>query len=115
METFRIRAVPGDTTCTLYLSGEADLAVADDIANLGTVSLDEPTTLTLILDLGGCTFLDSSAIGSLIHLRNTAIAAGKRVVLMNVSARIRRILTVTGLDAVFDVSAPEDSAPCAIG
>jgi anti-sigma B factor antagonist len=110
MEIFRVRAVPGETTCTLYLSGEADLAVADDIIDLGTVGLDEPTTLTLIIDFAGCTFIDSSALGAMVHLRNIAVAADKSLILTKVSDRIHRLLELTGLDTVFDVS-PTDGDP----
>jgi hypothetical protein len=41
-ETFRIKAVPGAGICTLVLSGEADIAFAPDIIELGVGSLDDP-------------------------------------------------------------------------
>ena len=69
METFRIKAVPAPGCCTLALCGEADVAVAPDIVALGTVSLCEDSTSKLIIDFADLTFMDSSAIGALIHLR----------------------------------------------
>ena len=72
METFRIKAVPGNGTCTLVLTGEADVAVADDIIKLGRISLEGPETHTLIIDMAALTFIDSSAISALVQLRGNA-------------------------------------------
>jgi anti-anti-sigma factor len=108
METFRITAVPGDTVCTLVLQGEVDLAVADDILALGTVSLAEATTQTLILNLHAVTFIDSSAIGTLIRLRNLAAESNKHLQLAHVPHRVRHVLTLTGLNHTFDEPPNED-------
>ena len=89
METFRVKAVPGEGTCTLFLSGEADLAVAPDIIELGTMSLSEASIMTLIVDLAAVTFIDSTSIGALVQLRNVADAQGKRLALENVPVRVR--------------------------
>jgi anti-anti-sigma factor len=107
METFRINAIPGETACRLVLHGEADLDVADDIVALGTLSLSEPTTMTLIVDLHEVTFIDSTAIGALVRLRNLAIASDKRIQLANLPNRVRQVLTITGLvDAFEEASDP---------
>ena len=101
METFRVKVAPGEGICTLILSGEGDLAVAPDIVELGTISLAEPTTLTLIVDLAAVTFIDSTCIGALIQLHNLAEAASKQLLLANVPDRVHQILTITGLDKLF--------------
>jgi anti-sigma B factor antagonist len=103
METFRIKAVPGDGTCTLLLKGEADVAIADDISHLGTISLNDPATHTLTIDMSELTFIDSTAIGALIRLRNVSEDAAKKLTLANVPARVLQVLTITGLDTVFTI------------
>ena len=102
METFRIRVLPGATRCTLLLEGEVDLAVADDIVALGAASLSETATQTLIIDLHAVTFIDSTAIGALIRLRNLATESDKRVELTQVPARVQKVLNLTGLHHTFD-------------
>jgi anti-anti-sigma factor len=104
VETFRIRAVPGDGICTLVLSGEADMAVADDIVELGTVSLREPAVETLILDLAAMTFMDSTAIAAMVRLRNLAGDQGKKMTLSHVSAKLTRLLQITALTDVFTIA-----------
>jgi anti-anti-sigma factor len=104
VQTFRIKAVPGDGTCTLVLFGEADLAVADDIVELGTVSLSEPATHTLCIDLAAVTFIDSTSIGALVRLRNIAIDQDKKLVLVAPQPRLLRTLDLSGLHGIFDIS-----------
>jgi len=97
METFRIRAVPGDGFSTVILSGEADLAVAPDLVELGTVCLEEANCSSLIIDLAAVTFIDSTAIGAMIRLHNLAEATGKTVALVHVPNRVQQVLTLAGL------------------
>jgi anti-sigma B factor antagonist len=108
METFRIRAIPDADSCTLTLTGEVDLAVAPDLVELGTVSIGEPTTRTLFIDLEAVTFIDSTGIGALVQLHNVAEAADKRLTLSHVPARVRQVLTISGLGDFFLI---EDERP----
>ena len=57
---------------------------------------------TVILDLGDTTYLDASALGCLVHLRNQMRVNGGGIVhLINVSPNIRKTFSVTGLDKLF--------------
>lgn len=100
MKTFRIKAVPSDGACTLILSGEADLAVAQDIVELGTASLQDPTQL-LVIDLADLTVFDSSAIGALVQLRDLAEEGDKRLVLSRTPGRVQQLHALTGLAETF--------------
>jgi anti-sigma B factor antagonist len=104
VETFRIKAVPGDGTCTLVLSGEADLAVAADIVELGNTGLSETSITTLLVDLAAVTFIDSTSIGALVQLRNAADAHGKRLALENVPPGVFRVLELSGVTAFFGLT-----------
>jgi anti-sigma B factor antagonist len=101
MQKFRIMAVPGEGTCTLVLSGEADLAVADDIVQLGSLSLDDPATHRLVIDLQAVTFIDSSALSAFVTLNNLAQGSSCRFELTHVPHRVQRVLAISGLDQVF--------------
>jgi anti-anti-sigma factor len=87
----------------LRLSGEIDLDAAPDIVDAGLAARDEPGTRTLLVDFNSVTFIDSTAIGALARLNNTADAQGKHLALTNVPARVQHVLTITGLTGVFDV------------
>jgi anti-sigma B factor antagonist len=101
VETFRIKAVPGDQSCTLVMTGEADLAVAPDLVELGYASLGEPATLTLIVDLEAVTFIDSTAIGALIQLQNRADSLEKQLILAKPPRRVRQVIAIAGLEQFF--------------
>jgi anti-sigma B factor antagonist len=101
MQTFRIMAVPGEGTCTLVLSGEADLAVADDIVHLGTLGLDDPATHRLVVDLQAVTFIDSTTLGAFVKLNNLAQGSSRRFELTHVPPGVERVLAISGLDQVF--------------
>ena len=56
-----------------------------------------------ILDLSGVTAIDAAGIGALVSLR----AAGTYLRLVDPSETVRRVLRLTNLDSVFDISESE--------
>lgn len=60
-----------------------------------------------IIDLRDVPYLDSTALTRFIRLRERMLANGRdgNVRLLNVSANVYRIFTVTGLSAVFELHA----------
>ena len=101
MNPFRLTAVSCGDQCVLAMHGEADLAVAEDIVELGMVGLNEPDIRTLVIDLHAVTFCDSTTIGAFIRLRNHARDAGKELVLSGIPDRVQQVLTIAGLGHVF--------------
>ena len=57
----------------------------------------------IIVDLSGVTAIDAAGIGALISLR----AAGTYLRLVDPSETVRRVLRLTNLDSVFDISESE--------
>jgi anti-sigma B factor antagonist len=92
-----------DGHCTITLSGELDLAVANDIAALGKATVQTTEAHTVVLDLTSVTFLDSTAIGAFITIRNAAEVRGLTTSIIGASSRIVRSLTITGLTGAFDI------------
>ena len=70
----------------------------------------EPIPPALILDLSGVEFMDSSAIGSLITIRNRLLPAGGVLALCSIGEGVAKVLRITDLGKVFALHADLDSA-----
>jgi anti-sigma B factor antagonist len=82
----------------MVASGELDLAVADRLAS--KLADEYPEALEIRVDLSRVTFIDGRILGVLVHADQDMRARGGRLVLTGVGQRIRRLLHLTGLDAV---------------
>lgn len=63
----------------------------------------EPAPEVLLLDLSGVEFMDSSAIGSLITVRNRLLPGGGGVALCNISSGVAKVLRIADLSKVFAI------------
>ncbi|MEP7020160.1 MAG: STAS domain-containing protein [Pseudonocardiales bacterium] len=97
-----------DGDCEVTVVGDIDLGCADDVATLGTLSLDDPSLRSLTLDLAAVTFMDSTGIGALVRIRNTALQVSKPLTLRDPSEPVTKVLKITGLDNVFAVQRTGD-------
>ena len=87
----------------LYLQGR--LVNGDtDVLRKAVSSLTKVRTITL--DLARVTAVDARGLGVMLELREQAEANGIRFELMNVTKWVRRVLEVTQLDSVFQISSP---------
>jgi anti-sigma B factor antagonist len=94
-----------DGVFVLRLSGELDLATAPRAADQGAAALELDGMRLLVVDLAAVTFIDSTAIRTLVELRARAEDAGVELRLRGVPARVGRVLQITGLDQVFVIEA----------
>jgi len=85
------------------LAGEIDadtgVLLQDAIARL-----DAPRHQSIELDLSAVTFMDSSGIAALVQARRVADRAGVRVVLVDPSHPVVRVLALVGLEGFFAVA-----------
>lgn len=58
----------------------------------------------IVADLSAIEILNTDHLAALLRLRQSLQAGGHRLVLRNVGSRLRGILSVTGLDAVFEIA-----------
>jgi anti-sigma B factor antagonist len=90
--------------------GEIDAATAPALA-VALQEATEPSLHLLVVDLTMVTLLDSSGLGVLIAYLNqlkawrdeTEVGMGPTEMRLVVSERILKVLSVTGLDAVFSI------------
>ena len=96
----RITSTVTDGVAFLGVTGEVDVACADELREAGEAAL-VPTVGTLRIDLAGVSFMDSSGLTALIAVRNKAEAARVWLVLDDPQPLVRRALEITALHKVF--------------
>ncbi|MFZ0665873.1 MAG: STAS domain-containing protein [Acidimicrobiales bacterium] len=96
----------------ILLEGEVDLATApaiqqevDDLLVAGRS--------TIVVDLLGATFLDSTALGVLVGALEECRATGGELHLIVTDPRILKVLQITGLDDTFPIHStrPDSEVP----
>jgi anti-anti-sigma factor len=91
----------------IRVSGEIDMASAPELlATLRTAEV--PRGGTLLLDLAGVTFMDSTGIGALIEAHQQREATGVALSLVEVPPLIGKMLHITGVDEYLDASPKAD-------
>ncbi len=63
-----------------------------------------------MLDLGRVPYVDSCGLGTMVQAYVSAHRAGGSVKLMNITPRVRQLLTITRLMTVFELYQPEARA-----
>jgi anti-anti-sigma factor len=81
----------------LVLSGEVDAAVVDPTTREARELLRQPGVVSLVVDLGAVTFIDSLGLGLLVNLHALADDRGAAFVLRNTPAKVTQVLQLTGL------------------
>lgn len=91
-----VRLDRGDDGAAVIATGSIDISSRALLASAAEQLLnDHPATL--VLDLSGVTFIDSTGIGTLVTLAAGAAERGSGFLLRNPSRPVSRILEVAGL------------------
>ncbi len=96
----------------LAMTGELDLLVAPELYQRGAHALEEHHSL--ILDLSGVTFCDSSGFNALIRLRRRAEEAGGRLLLAAPPRQVELLLALSGAQALLPTYATVEEARAAL-
>jgi anti-sigma B factor antagonist len=84
------------------LPAEVDISSADLLREDLLAVIDHGAAV-LIVDLSGTRFCDSAALSALIVVHRQAAAVGARLRLVVGSAAVLRVMSVTGVDQLFDL------------
>lgn len=97
----------------VVISGEHDLSTVDVLRErLGAVLAEGRP---FVIDLGAATFIDSAVLGVLVSTHDQAVAAGIPVgFVAGRSHTVRKIVDLTGLDAVLPIAPSRAGAVQAI-
>lgn len=99
-----LRIVPAaDDPASVGLSGEID---AHSVLDLERAVEDIEPAATLVLDMSGVTFIDSSGLRSIVEMHNRHLDGGGRLVLSDPSSAVRRLIDITGLGDDLEIEQP---------
>jgi anti-anti-sigma factor len=99
-----VRASNGEGLTTMVLEGELDIATAPVLEGALT-EVEGGGAGTLLLDLRGLRFIDSTGLRALLSARRRAQTAGRRLRLANLQPPVARVFEVTGAGRLFDTEA----------
>lgn len=85
---------------SMVIDGRFDFNIHSDFRN---AYRELPPTTRFVIDLGKATFMDSSAMGMLLLLREHVGEKAANIRLQNCNADIRKILSISNLDKMFTV------------
>jgi anti-anti-sigma factor len=89
-----------DDATVLSVSGEIDMASAEALRQ--RVDDLDIAHGTLVMDLAGVGFVDSSGLGALLGIKKQLETDGVRLLLARVSPAVARLFEITKMDRVFD-------------
>jgi len=104
-----------DAIVSLSVGGELDMSTATEFELKGRRAICGEPADVLLLDMSGVSFIDAAGVGALIAIRNCADRAGRRVIVVNPSRCVRRILELTRLTETFMAAPSTDEAACRAG
>ena len=96
---FAVRSRQSDGVTVVDVGGEVDIETAPRMRAALAAAVD--AGLPVVVDLGSVTFMDSFGFGVLAAAHQRGARSGTPVQLRAVSERIRHLLDLLGLDAVF--------------
>lgn len=92
-----------DGKITLNLRGRFDFTAHRAFKAAYEEALEDAGAREIILDLSGVEYLDSSALGMLLILRDRAKETAKQIILGNCSTSVKEVLRVANFDKLFAV------------
>lgn len=100
---------PVEGALLVTASGELDLAAAPRLATVLSIATAgaEPT---VVLDLSAVDFIDSTALGAIMHASTEAEATSKSMLVVALDGPVRRLLEITNLTGRFRVYSSRDEA-----
>ncbi len=95
-----------DGAVVVHVEGELDMATSGTLEE----ALDAANGARVVIDLGGCTFVDSSAVRVLVSAARSAEASGRTLSLVTRDPGILRVLEIAAVDTMLPVHSTLDDA-----
>lgn len=92
-----------DGNAVVLISGRFDFSTHEEVRRCFDNALKE-STKDIHLDLGKVDYLDSSALGLLLVLRDKAKHANRQIVLINVQGLVKQVLDIANFKKLFNIA-----------
>lgn len=99
--TTQIHITTTDGVATLFLGGRFDFNTQKEFRTAYTPLLQEASVRSIRIDFSKVDYLDSSALGMLMLVRERAQAVGKEVELSKPNETVRKILVIANFGKLF--------------
>ncbi|HTH93643.1 MAG TPA: STAS domain-containing protein [Rhodocyclaceae bacterium] len=100
----QVTTMVADGVATLGLQGRFDFNAHRDFRAATESILSDASVESLKVDLAKVDYLDSSALGMLLMLRDKTKASNRRVSLINCHGPVRQVLEIANFAKLFEVS-----------
>jgi anti-anti-sigma factor len=106
---YNVEHDPVEGALLVTATGELDLAAAPRLATVLSIATQgaEPN---VVLDLAAVDFIDSTALGAIMHASTEAEAVGKQMLVVALDGPVRRLLEITNLTGRFRVYPSREDA-----
>ena len=91
-----------DDLLTIAATGELDVATERALVDEFVHQLRIQTVATVVLDLRGITFIDSSGLRAILNCRRVAADTGVAMKLQTAEGPVLKLLKVGGIESVFE-------------
>ena len=102
MRSFNVETTEADNATHVKLSGDFDLSTAKR-AEEAIEAAERSGTSTVVVDLRGLSFMDSTGLRVIVSADKRARRSNKRVVIVQGPAAVRRVFEITRLDERLDI------------
>lgn len=99
---FHVAGASVDDALVVTLAGEVDVACQEQVSEFVRLEV-EACPGTLVIDMARVTFVDSTGLSMLVKAHRTVAAKGGRVVVRSPNEQFRRLLRLTGVDALIAI------------
>jgi anti-sigma B factor antagonist len=100
---------PVDGSHLIVATGELDLASTSELSAIFAMSAAGPQE-SVVLDLMGVDFIDSSALGTILRAAQQLEATGKRLHVVAPDGPVKRLLEITGTAQRFSLHGTREQA-----
>ena len=101
-DEFDIREEQRAGSSVISVCGEVDVATAVRFREFIEATIDNDVD-TIVIDLTGVTFIDSTGLGVLIGARKRCDAKGRSLRIVVSEPRILKVFEITGLTELFEI------------
>lgn len=98
-----IRQTKNNNNAILHLTGRFDFKAQRNFKDTYASLLEDPAVNSLEVNLSGIEYLDSSALGMLLMLRERSISVNKKLSLSNPNPMVEKILDIANFQKLFTI------------